>query len=94
MKVTILPGGSLTPELTIFHFFFVIAQKTREGTERKVPVLITERYRLETSNVLIHSYGVIYKRNIVLDLRGSSLLYCDNIVSYGQNDHTRQTITV
>ena len=43
LKVTLLPEGSLTPELTLFHIF-VIAQKTREGTERKVPVLITERY--------------------------------------------------
>ena len=32
------------PRIDSFPFFFVIAQKTREGTERKVPVLITERY--------------------------------------------------
>ena len=40
LKVTLLPEGSLTPELTVFHFF-VIAQKTREVTERKAPELIT-----------------------------------------------------
>ena len=95
LKVTILPEGSLTPELTLFHFF-VIAQKTREGTERNVPVLITERYSKDGKLQMFWFIVMVwfYKRNIVLEFRGSSLLYCNNIVSYVQNDHTHQTIMV
>ena len=43
LKVTLLSEGSLTQNW-LFSIFFVIVQKTREGTERKAPELITERY--------------------------------------------------
>lgn len=74
--------------------FSLLLLKRQEKELREKFQCLSLKERLETSNVLIHSYGVIYKRNIVLDFRGSSLLYCDNIVSYGQNDHTHQTIMV